>query len=340
MSWQIDGFGLSQPCRIIGGNELAQIIEDFPDGGRVFVIVEKNVLDHSTKLPSWPGMKLILPSLGDQLKQPFWLNKILSWFYHVKLTRNDWVLGMGGGAILDLVGFAASIFARGVPTVLVPTTLLAQVDAGLGGKCAVNWRGIKNQVGSFYFPRYIFCALDVLKTLPVRQYYAGMAEVLKYQLLMFGPGKFEEIGTAEMEDVIHQCCRYKNTIVSSDPYDTGKRRILNLGHTLAHALEGLDQGMLHGEAVNWGLEYAIRLAGARDYISGADVTRVLTVLARQPRRPLPSLPFSLVFEKMKRDKKNQHGSINFVLPHSQGYSQFECTRRELDVTWQAMNPSL
>lgn len=324
---------------ISGGRDLAELLKHFKPAGRVFVIVEERVMRlHGSKLPRWDGARLVLPSLGDQLKRTYWLNKLLVWFYSLKVTRSDSVMIVGGGALSDLGGFAASIYNRGVNTVLVPTTLLAQVDAALGGKCGINWRGVKNLVGAFHYPVQVFCGADVLETLPARHYYAGMAEVYKYQLLQVGRfEEFREIKPGGIVQAVEDCCRYKNGVVTGDPFDTGSRRVLNFGHTLAHALEAVDPGLLHGEAVAWGLEYALRVARGREMLSKPELAHVLAVLGKIPRRRLPRVVFTQVFSKMTRDKKNSPGKIGLILPRDQGgYGMVNCSRRELEEHWNTM----
>jgi len=318
---------------------LAALLTDFRPPGKVFIIVEERVSRlHGYKLPNG-YTRLVLPSLGEDLKQGKWLHLLLDFFCTAKISRSDWVLAVGGGALTDLVSFAASIYKRGIKIALAPTTLLAQVDASVGGKCGINWRGTKNQVGNFYFPSFIFCAPDVLDTLPRRQLLSGMAEVYKYQLLQLRGEwhRFRVIGRGELAGAVEACCRYKNSLVAQDPLDTGPRLILNFGHTLAHALEALDEGMLHGEAVAWGMEYALRIAEGRGNLPDGGLGQVLKVLARQPRRRLPELDFAQVYAKMSRDKKNSTNQVRMIVPGSRGdWQLISPTRKELEENWNAL----
>lgn len=335
MSWTLEGFGLDRACVIRGGAHLAPLLEEFcPGDGKVFVIMEERVASlHGDKFPSW-GQRLLLPSLGDGLKQSHWLEKLLGYFYVARVNRCDWILVAGGGALLDLVGFAASVFKRGVNTVLVPTTLLAQVDAAIGGKCAINWRGTKNLLGSFHFPAQVFCAADVLTTLPRRQFFSGLGEVYKYQLLSQGKHFYP---SKNMEEVVEQCCSCKNALVAQDPWDMGGRRLLNFGHTLAHALETAVDGLLHGEAVLWGLEYALRVAQGRGGISSQQLNSAVRELRTVPRPSLPRIDFVHLYQRMVMDKKNS-GQVSMVLPGSRGFDVVNCTRKELEAQWLALNP--
>lgn len=263
---------------------------------------------------------------------------LLTFFHSLNLSRSHWVLAVGGGALTDLVSFAASMYKRGLRTALVPTTLLAQVDAALGGKCGINWRGIKNLLGSFYFPRRVICAADVLATLPRRQYWSGMAEVYKYRLLQGDFSQFRPLGRGELLGAVAACCRYKDSLVAQDPFDRGGRRVLNFGHTLAHALEGLSPNFLHGEAVAWGLDFALRVAAERGYIAPGELRRILAVLAAIPRPRLPRLDFALVWNKMTRDKKNAGAGVRMILPGPGGaFGLYACTRRELEEIWRQLS---
>lgn len=337
MSWQIEGFGLAGPCIISGGSRLEDLLDGFrPQQGRVFIIIEEKVgVLHGAKIPLRFHRRVFLPSLGDGLKQSVWLNKLLALFAGLGVRRDDWIMAIGGGGLLDLAGFAASIYLRGIRTVLVPSTLLAQVDAAIGGKCGMNWRGVKNLVGSLHFPDRVFCAQDILETLPLRHYYAGMAEVLKYHVLwqVSQRAAFKLLCRRELLDTIESCCRYKDELVARDPFDIGVRRILNFGHTLAHALEALDGAILHGEAVAWGMEYCLRIAAGRGYIDSGYFFEIHKILRKMPRKTLLPLEFSRVYDKMVWDKKNSSGTVRLILPVEGSFRPVSCSRKELEDHW-------
>lgn len=335
MPWTIEGFGLAQPCMIHGSESLVDLFSQFASQRGIIVAEERVAALHADKFPgNFP--RLLLPSLGEGLKDQAWVQLLLNYFHSLNLSRSDWVLAVGGGAITDLVGFAASLYKRGLKTSLVPTTLLAQVDAAIGGKCGINWRGVKNLVGNFYFPNQVFCAADVLSTLPQRQLCSGMAEVYKYQLLTRGLSEFRPLKRTELPEVVEECCRYKDTLVARDPFDTGVRRVLNLGHTLAHALEGLVSDLLHGEAVAWGLDFALRVAGGRGYLDREVLDQALAVLAAMPRRRLPQLDFRQIWKKMLLDKKNLDRGVWMILPGRGKFDLYNCTRKELEQGWQQL----
>ena len=252
------------------------------------------------------------------------------------IERSTVLVALGGGVIGDLTGFAASILLRGVPFVQLPTTLLAQVDSGVGGKTGVNSSHGKNLIGSFYQPRLVLADVATLATLPLRERRAGYAEIVKYGLID-DPAFFdwlEEHGQALIdgdEDLLRaavaHACRAKARIVAGDERESGKRALLNLGHTFAHALEaeaGYDGSLLHGEAVACGIVLAHRLS-ARLGLCGDDETARVAAHFRAVGLPggaeaLPAFrrhPPALI-ERMKRDKKSQDGRMTFVLTRGIG----------------------
>ena len=185
-------------------------------------------------------------------------------FARFGLTRGDAVVAVGGGLVTDVAGFAAAVYHRGTPVVFVPTTLLGQIDAAIGGKTGVNLPEGKNLVGAFWQPSLVLCDSEVLATLPAAEYRSGLGEMAKYHFLAgddSGPGDAAAMATLPLEQRIARCVRLKAEIVASDERESGRRMLLNYGHTLAHALEiagGFD--LRHGEAVAVGLIYAAEVA--------------------------------------------------------------------------------
>ncbi len=241
--------------------------------------------------------------------------------------RQTLVVAVGGGVVGDLAGFVAATFARGLRFCQIPTTLLAQVDSSVGGKTGVNLPGAKNMVGAFWQPVFVLIDTDVLETLPAREYRSGLAEVVKYGVIM-APTLFETLEASVpalsahdpqvLRRVVAECCRLKADVVEADERETsGRRAILNYGHTFAHAFEavaGYGQ-LLHGEAVAIGMICASRLAQKLGRISG-DLTdrqrRLLTALDLPTQAP--RLDVEQLWEVMTRDKKVEHGRLRFVLP--------------------------
>jgi 3-dehydroquinate synthase len=244
-----------------------------------------------------------------------------------RLERKSFIVALGGGVVGDLAGFAAATYLRGVPFVQVPTTLLAQVDSSVGGKVGVNLRAGKNLVGAFYQPRLVLCDLDTLATLPERELRAGLAEVIKYGIIhdarLFRrlERDLPKLAARDAETtgaVVARCCQIKAAVVSQDETESGRRAILNFGHTVGHALEAISAygKYLHGEAVAIGMVAAARLSRAVLGLPEQDVARIERLVARA------GLPASVelsarqrarLLGAMRLDKKVAGGELKFVL---------------------------
>ncbi len=243
-------------------------------------------------------------------------------FADARLDRASAIVALGGGVIGDMAGFAAATYLRGVPFVQMPTTLLAMVDSSVGGKVAVDHPRGKNLIGAFKQPALVIADLDVLQTLPPAEYRAGLAEVIKAGIIA-APELFaylEEGGAGDSAWPIAEAIRVKVEVVQEDPYERGRRAVLNLGHTFAHAFELLsDYQMRHGEAVSVGLVAAARLAEAVGLAEEPLAARLMRCLAAHglPTSPPPLDP-DAVWDAMGSDKKRQGGRIRFILPRRIG----------------------
>jgi len=247
--------------------------------------------------------------------------------------RDSRLVAFGGGSVGDLGGFVAGCFLRGIEHVQLPTTLLAQVDAAIGGKTAVDLPAAKNSVGLFHDPAAVFADTDVLATLPPEELRSGLAEVVKAALLG-DPGLLDRVerelprllaGDPEaLEPVVAAAAALKVRIVESDPREGGRRRLLNLGHTLGHALESAlgYRGLRHGEAVAYGILFALRLAEARGpgWLRPEAGERVRALLGRMELPPLPAdgLDPDDLLRRIERDKKARETGLAWVLPASAG----------------------
>lgn len=244
-----------------------------------------------------------------------------------RVDRQAVVLALGGGVVGDLAGFVAATHLRGLRLVQVPTSLLAQVDSSVGGKVGINLPQGKNLVGSFWQPDLVWIDTDVLSTLPDREYSAGLAEVVKYAMISDADlfEWLEKNASAIMErqrtiisQVIHRCCEIKAEVVHQDTRETtGRRAILNYGHTVGHAIENLSgYGMiLHGEAVAMGMVSEGNLAVQLGLCQSEIVQRLQQLLERfQLPTKMPRLDFESLMAAMKVDKKNTDSRIVFVLP--------------------------
>jgi 3-dehydroquinate synthase len=246
--------------------------------------------------------------------------------------RRTVVIAVGGGVVGDVAGFVAACYARGLAFVQVPTTLLAQVDSSVGGKVGINLPEAKNMVGAFWQPQYVLIDTSVLETLPQREYRAGLAEVVKYGVILDGDffsfleGNVASINRRDdevLQAIIARCCRLKADVVESDEREeTGRRAVLNYGHTFGHALEavtGYGQ-LLHGEAVSIGMLCAARLAASLGMIEAGLVARQSALLsALNLPIAVPDVDREAMIAAMRHDKKTQHGQLRFVLPTRLGY---------------------
>ena len=249
-----------------------------------------------------------------------------------RLERKSFVVALGGGVVGDLAGFVAASYLRGIPFVQVPTTLLAQVDSSVGGKVGVNLKAGKNLVGAFHQPRLVLCDLDTLRTLPKREFRAGLAEVIKYGIIHDEPlfrrleaqlPKLLKLDSKTLAEVVARCCEIKADVVGQDETETGLRAILNFGHTIGHAIENTAGygKYLHGEAISIGQVAAAHLSKELLQLPGESVERIrqLFVAAGLPVTiRLNAVQTRRMFEAMKLDKKVSAGEIKFVLAEQIG----------------------
>lgn len=244
-----------------------------------------------------------------------------------RLERKSFIVALGGGVVGDLAGFVAATYLRGIAFVQVPTTLLAQVDSSVGGKVGVNLKAGKNLVGAFYQPRLVLCDLDTLKTLPMREFRAGLAEVIKYGIIYDAPlfdrlerdmPKLLKRDAKALAEVIARCCEIKADVVGQDETESGLRAILNFGHTIGHGLEAISSygKYLHGEAISIGQVAAAGISANVLGFPADDVTRIRDLFRRA------GLPVTVelngaqrkkLFSAMQLDKKVSGGEIKFVL---------------------------
>lgn len=271
-----------------------------------------------------PLVQITLPD-GEEHKNWQTLNSIFDAMLQNRLDRKAVLVALGGGVIGDMVGFAAATYMRGIRFVQVPTTLLAQVDSSVGGKTAINHPMGKNMVGAFYQPIAVEIDTDVLKTLPKREVSAGLAEVIKYGLII--DAKFfdwceqnidalKNLDQQAITYAIERSCQLKAHVVSLDERESGIRAILNFGHTFGHAIEaGLGYGQwLHGEAVGCGMIQAAQLSNLVSGLPDESVERVVNLVKRSGCPTVaPNLGLDRWLDLMKVDKKAEGGNIRFVL---------------------------
>jgi 3-dehydroquinate synthetase len=292
-------------------HDLPGIVEGLDPSGTLVVADERVAALHP--LPTDAG-RLLLPG-GEGVKTAATWQRVLDALVGAGLDRDGLLVAVGGGALLDVAGFAAATYLRGVRWVAVPTTLLAQVDAAHGGKTAIDHPAAKNLIGAFHPPAEVLCDTTFLRTLPEREVRSGLAEVVKHAVIG-APGLLERAGRDDPATFVEEAASVKLAIVARDPLEKGERRLLNLGHTLGHAFErASDYVLSHGEAVALGLRAACRIAarhcGFRD---GGTVEAALDRcgLPSRSAHPLDAL------EALKHDKKRARGRLRWVLPVALG----------------------
>ncbi|HEV2577510.1 MAG TPA: 3-dehydroquinate synthase [Acidobacteriaceae bacterium] len=325
----------------IGTNLLASIgarVDALLQGGlragkqRVFVVSSPEILklwgdELLGGFPATPST-LTVPS-GESHKRLATVERLLEELAEAGADRDSVLIAFGGGVIGDMTGFLAAIYMRGIRYVQVPSTLLAQVDSSIGGKTGVNLAAGKNLAGSFHHPLAVYADVSTLSTLPADQLRAGLQESIKAGIIrdpdLFAllERKHDTVLSGDagvLTDVVAASVRVKADVVNADERESGLRMILNLGHTLGHAIEAATgyKQLLHGEAVAWGMLAAIRIAASRGTITTPEADRMQALIrAYGPLKPFRAEPDHLVALTAK-DKKNRSGARSFILPTSIG----------------------
>jgi len=326
----------------IGRGNLARaaafIIERLPRCRRAVVITDENVrLPHAERVLqslAASGLKsdLLTVPAGEASKCVSEAERLWTELATRQIDRNAAVVAVGGGVIGDLAGFIAATFARGLALVQVPTSLLAQVDSSVGGKVGINLPAAKNMVGAFWQSAGVLIDLDVLTTLPEREYRSGLAEVVKYGVILDEPffeyleQQVDALNTRRpevLEQVVARCCHLKASVVERDERElTGLRAVLNYGHTFCHAIETVSGygRFLHGEAVAIGMTCAARLAKSLGRVDGAFSARQRALLvALGLPVAVEGLDHDRLLAAMQHDKKADQGRLRFVLPTCLGH---------------------
>jgi len=267
---------------------------------------------------------------GERAKNLAATSRLLDQMTSMNMTRQSTVVALGGGVVGDVAGFAASIYMRGIAVVQAPTTLLAQVDSSIGGKTGVNHRLGKNLIGTFHQPRLVLSDPLTLRSLPEREYVSGLYEALKYGVIC-DRALFDafptEIGLLlkrdpdAIERLVARCAAIKARIVSADEREGDLRRVLNLGHTVGHALEAAAQfrRLKHGEAVGYGIIAACRISSALGRMTQDDARRVESAVGAIGRLPsLEGMKLRPILGALQHDKKVRDGAVHFVLPREIG----------------------
>lgn len=320
---------------------------------KAIIVTDRNVeapharaVQESLAKAGWK-CELFVFNAGEQSKSMEVIARIYDRLVDMEADRRTLVIAVGGGVVGDAAGFAAATYARGIPFVQVPTTLLSHVDSSVGGKVGINHPKAKNLIGAFHQPLGVFCDTSTIDTLPDREYKSGLAEVVKYGVILdaeFFAYLEQHVGELNRRDadvlryVIASSCRLKADVVEQDEYErSGLRACLNYGHTFAHAFEALAGygELLHGEAVAIGMVDAARLAARRKLIDESVVTRQTKLLESLglpvSRGELIKATTDQILGRMRLDKKTQAGKLRFVLPTELGHVELMGDIPETDV---------
>lgn len=320
----------------VGDGLLAQLDEVLPEAvrGRAMAVITNEKVDRLHGRAAIAALKrigtvqkVVVPD-GERHKTLGTAGRVYRELVRAGVDRSGVVVALGGGVVGDLAGFVAATYLRGLRFVQLPTTLLAQVDASVGGKVAVNLPEGKNLVGAFHQPVAVVADTRTLETLPKRELTSGLMEVIKYALL--GDLHLWKYLKSHLDDhidwsiVVEASVKDKARVVAADEREAGHRRVLNLGHTLAHALESVTRyrKYLHGEAVGLGMIFASLLAQRLRRQSGDEVDEVILLARRAGLEvTLPDVPWSRIYPYFAADKKVQDGTLHFVLPVGLGRVQ-------------------
>ena len=314
------------------GSILAELL---PQASRIFVVTVPPVRKRwglkflaSLKSAGFSPEVIAMPD-GEPAKRLATVEAMAEKLARFGADRKAVIIALGGGVVGDVAGLLASLYMRGVELVQVPTTVLAQVDASVGGKTGVNLIAGKNLIGTFYHPRVVLIDPTVLKTLPDREFRAGLYEALKCGIIgnveLFirfeqNRARILKRDPAELEWLIAQSVKLKAEVVSADEHEGGLRRVLNLGHTIGHALESETQyrSLLHGEAVAWGMIAATNIALSVNRTDSVTAGRIADAVLSLGRLPEVSVSARKILARLQNDKKTQNGVVHFILPREIG----------------------
>jgi 3-dehydroquinate synthase len=319
-------------------NGFNDVLKNSYPGSKKIIITDGNVHgfwieQFVTSFSELNDAEIIQIPAGEENKTLEVCHQIWEAFSDYQISRNDLIINFGGGVITDLGGFVASLFKRGLPFINVPTTLLSQVDASVGGKTGVDLGPFKNQIGVFADADHVFIDDSFLTTLPSEELFSGYAEMLKHGLISdksywSSLKSFDPINNTERLKTIHTSVCIKKNIVEQDHKESGLRKILNYGHTIGHGIEGYllksGQPTYHGYAVAWGIIAESYICHKLDLISSEELNEIVsTVYLKYPHLDSSSIDIEEVLELMKNDKKNKEGNIQFSLIEGIGKGLFD-----------------
>ncbi|MBR6656067.1 MAG: 3-dehydroquinate synthase [Alistipes sp.] len=321
---------MGKHIEVVGGSSVymgsaKELLEKILPNKRVIVISDANI--DRTHRDLIAPYEHILIGLGEQVKSFATLEEVYRQLINMGADRSVFILGVGGGIVTDIAGFVASTYMRGVEFGFITTTLLGSVDASVGGKNGVNVGGFKNMVGVFSQPKFVICDTSLLHSLSDREFKAGMAEVIKTAILgdaelfeILEKTSFKELRKDDslLEDIITRAVAVKAAVVAEDEREKGRRRILNLGHTMAHAIEKSTSKMNHGEAVAVGLYYITQSALSQQILSEEDAGRIFDLIEQYGFNTTLPVERKQILKAIEGDKKRSGDALHLILPSAIG----------------------
>lgn len=313
----------------------AALLPELLSNRRVVVVTDASIA--RIYAPLVAPYETIMVGRGESCKTLHTIEQIYKRLLELGADRHTFLLGIGGGIVTDMVGFAASTYMRGLEFGFVSTTLLGQVDASVGGKNGVNVGGYKNMAGVFSQPKFVICDPTMLESLPEREFRAGLAEVIKSAIIadrhlfeMLEQSSFDELmhNKQLLAEVVERSVGVKASIVERDEREGGERRLLNLGHTLAHAIEKSSKEMNHGEAVAVGVVMVAEIAVRMGLLDEATAGRIRALFIRMGFVVKPPVGVVRLKKECVKDKKSQADKIHIILPRAIG----QCESRLMDKT--------
>jgi 3-dehydroquinate synthase len=320
--------GQTGRSQILVGESLANLSNHLPPG-RTILITDEKVAQYYRD--QFPACDMITIGLGEKIKTLATIEEIYDQLIALEADRTTFIVGIGGGIVGDVTGFAASTYMRGLAFGFVASSLLAQVDATVGGKNGVNFKGFKNMVGVFNQPQFVIADIEMLKTLPAGEVACGLAEIVKHACIMdaeyfdYIESHCDAIGRLDpqvMRKLVYDSVVIKANVVNEDEREAGVRRKLNFGHTIGHALEKT-LGISHGAAVSVGMVLAADLSRQKGLLPEKEVNRITALLERLNLPTRIDFDRQAVIDALGKDKKRESDRIKFVLLESMGRSVIE-----------------
>jgi len=306
-------------------NLIAELVKD----AQVVIVTDENILDlHAEKFTGFPVIKF---PAGEEHKNQATVDNIIAELIKLEANKNTFLIGVGGGVVTDITGYVAAVYMRGIKFGLVPTSILAMVDAAIGGKNGIDVGVYKNMVGTIRQPEFIYFDYAFLETLPVKEWVNGFAEVIKHacikdELLFKVLEKYSlheyQVDKTLIAELIQKNVEIKTTVVINDEFEKGERKLLNFGHTVGHAIENL-HAIPHGHAVSIGMVAACNLSVQLNNFHADDAAKIVRLLARYHLPVDVETDHARVFEVLKMDKKRQGDGMQFILLNKIGKAEIK-----------------